>query len=140
MSPTNLRETSAPHLHIVISKSGPATSRATIAGEIDLATVPLLRERLMGAIHGRALDLLDIDLTGVKFLDCAGIGALVGVYNVAVQSGRRVQLQHPQPFVRRVLDLAGVLGAFTADLSESESSAQATAANRAGSDGEEVAA
>jgi ABC-type transporter Mla MlaB component len=68
--------------------------------------VPLLRERLMGAIHGRALDLLDIDLTGVKFLDCAGIGALVGVYNVAVQSGRRVQLQHPQPFVRRVLDLA----------------------------------
>ena len=140
MSPTNWRTTSAPHLHIVLSTSGPATTLATISGEIDLATVPLLRERLVRAIHGRALDLLDIDLTGVKFLDCSGIGALVGVYNIAVQSGRRVQLQHPQPLVRRVLDLTGVLGIFTVDVSEPESSALATATNRSGSGGVEVAA
>jgi stage II sporulation protein AA (anti-sigma F factor antagonist) len=123
MSPTDWRTASAPQLHIVLSTSAPATTRATIVGEIDLATVPLLRERLMGAIHDKALDLLDIDLTGVKFLDCTGIGALVGVYNIAVQTGRRVQLKHPQPFVRRVLDLTGVLRIFTADLSERESSA-----------------
>jgi anti-anti-sigma factor len=127
MSPTDWPTTSAPHLQIALGRSAPATTRATIVGEIDLATMPLLRDRLMGAMHDKTLDLLDIDLTGVEFLDCAGIGALVGVYNTAVQSGRRVQLSHPQPFVRHVLDLTGVLRIFTADLNEPEPSALTTA-------------
>jgi anti-anti-sigma factor len=127
MSSTDWPTTSAPQLQITLGRSAPATTQATIVGEIDLATVPLLRDRLMGAMHDKTLDLLDIDLTGVKFLDCAGIGALVGVYNSAVQSGRRVQLNHPQPFVHHVLDLTGVLRIFTADLNEPEPSALTTA-------------
>jgi len=50
----------------------------------------------------------------VTFLDCAGIGALVGVHNAAVHAGCQMRVSHPQPFVRRVLDLTGLLDVFTA--------------------------
>jgi anti-anti-sigma factor len=120
MSPTDWPTTSAPQLEITLGRSSPTTTQATIVGEIELATVPLLLERLTGAMHDETLDLLDIDLTEVKFLDCAGIGALVGVYNTAVQSGRHMQLTHPQPFVRHILDLTGLLRVLTAELNEPE--------------------
>jgi hypothetical protein len=51
------------------------------------------------------------------------IGAFVGVYNIAIQSGRRVPLRHPQPFVRHVLDLTGVPRMLTAGPNEPAPSA-----------------
>jgi anti-anti-sigma regulatory factor len=65
-------------------------------------------------LHDYNPDLLDVDLGGVTFLDCAGIGALVGVRNAAVQAGRQIRVTHPQPFVRRILEVTGLLGVLTA--------------------------
>jgi anti-anti-sigma factor len=59
-------------------------------------------------------DLLDIDLSGVTFLDCTGLGALIAVRNAAIEAGGQMRLSHPQPIVRRVLEVTGVLGMFTA--------------------------
>ena len=126
MSPTDWPITSAPQLHITLGRSSPATTRATIVGEIDLATVPLLRDRLMRAMRDKTLNLLDIDLAGVRFLDCAGIGALLVVYNTGVRSGRRVRLTHPQPLVRHILDLTGLLHLLAADPNELEPDALTT--------------
>jgi anti-anti-sigma regulatory factor len=56
---------------------------------------------------------LDVDLAGVMLLDCAGIGALVGVRNAAVHAGCQMWVSNPQPIVRRVLAVTGLLDVFT---------------------------
>ena len=51
-------------------------------GEIDLATVPGLRERISRLqIDGSAH--LVVDLTGVTFIDSLGLGALIGAHKRA---------------------------------------------------------
>ena len=57
----------------------------TVAGEIDIATAPRLRERLSGlAARGRPLV---ADLDQVRFIDSAGLAALVGAANRAAAHG-----------------------------------------------------
>ncbi|MGN9907610.1 STAS domain-containing protein [Phytohabitans sp. LJ34] len=50
----------------------------------------------------------------VTFLDCTGLAALVAVRNAAVQAGGQMRVSHPQPIVRRVLEVTGLLAVFTA--------------------------
>jgi anti-anti-sigma factor len=54
-----------------------------------------------------------VDLGGVTFLDCTGLGALIGARNVAVHSGRQLRVHHPQPFVRRILEVTGLVDVLT---------------------------
>jgi hypothetical protein len=59
-------------------RTAPRRPRPGVAviGEVDLATVPELRDRLLGVLHDHNPDLpLDVDLGEVTFLDCAGIDA-----------------------------------------------------------------
>ena len=103
-------------LHIVAMISpSPGTARVAVTGEVDLATAPELRERLLGVLHTHRPAVLDIDLAGVTFLDCTGIGALVAVHNAAVHEGCQVRVCHPQPIVRRVLEVTGLLDALTVE-------------------------
>ncbi|MEN3608808.1 STAS domain-containing protein [Plantactinospora sp. ZYX-F-223] len=92
----------------------PATARLGVAGEIDLATAPVLRDKLLTLLRDQTPAVLIVDLAGVTFLDCAGIGALVGVRNAAGEAGCELRVTDPQPFVRRVLAASGLLGVLTA--------------------------
>ena len=49
----------------------------TISGEIDIASVPVLRERLIGLPRPHAGRII-IDLSGVTFCDASGLAVLVG--------------------------------------------------------------
>ncbi len=100
-------------LHIDASYPSAATAQVAVVGEVDLATAPVLRERLLRVLRDQRPDLLDVDLAGVTFLDCTGLGALVAVRNAAIQAGRQMRVSHPQPIVRRVLEVTGLLGVFT---------------------------
>jgi anti-anti-sigma factor len=63
----------APRLHITLTGSG----EVVVAGEIDLATAPQLREELdKAAAHGASVL---VDLTAVKYLDSAGVSVLFDV-------------------------------------------------------------
>jgi anti-anti-sigma factor len=90
------------------------TRRVAVAGDIDLATAPALRSTLMAALDGPppAPALLQVDLSGVGFLDSTGVGALVGVRNHAAGKDCRVQLTGLQPAVRRILAVTGLLDGF----------------------------
>jgi anti-anti-sigma factor len=114
MSTTLSPVTMLAHLDIAPSRPSPATARVAVIGEVDLATAPVLRDQLLGVLHDYGPDVLDVDLGGVTFLDCAGVGALVGVRNAAVQAGRQIRVAHPQPIVRRILEVTGLLGVLTA--------------------------
>jgi anti-sigma B factor antagonist len=49
----------------------------SVQGEVDVATAPRLRERLIGLVaEGRRRIIVDLD--GVEFLDSTGLGVLVG--------------------------------------------------------------
>jgi anti-anti-sigma factor len=96
------------------SYPSPTTAVVAVVGEVDLATASVLRDRLLDVLRQQAPAVLVVDLAGVTFMDCTGVGALNGVRNTAVDGGRQMWIVHPQPIVRRLLELIGPLGMFTA--------------------------
>jgi anti-anti-sigma factor len=100
-------------LHLEATCPSPGTVRVAVTGEVDIATATVLRDRLLGVLDGQRPSVLEIDLAGVTFLDCAGLGALVAARNAAVRSGRQMWVTHPHPFVRRVLAVTGLLTLLT---------------------------
>ena len=79
----------------------------TVSGEIDIATGPRLREKLLGAMrrHGARLAL---DLSGVTFMDCAGINALLTARRHARVKDGWVRVPRASRRARKVLMLTGL--------------------------------
>jgi anti-anti-sigma factor len=116
MAPNSSPLNALAQLPIDTSCPSPATARLGVAGEIDLATAPVLRDKLLTLLRDQSPTVLVVDLAGVTFLDCAGISALVAVRNAAGKTGCQMRITYPQPFVRRVLEVTGLLGIFTAPI------------------------
>ena len=78
----------------------------TVAGEIDIATVTQLRERLFElAASGRPL-IADLDRVG--FIDSAGLSALAGAAKRAAASGGSLQVICARPKTCQLLRLTGL--------------------------------
>jgi anti-sigma B factor antagonist len=84
--------------------SDPPSATAVFDGEIDIATCPAIRHFLMAAISSGNVD-LTVDMSGVTFIDAAGIGVLVAAANRARQEGGGLSLLAPSRQVRRLLDV-----------------------------------
>jgi anti-sigma B factor antagonist len=84
-----------------------AGSVVTVSGEIDILSAPQLREQLLGSIrrHGARLDL---DLSGVTFIDCAGINVLMAARRRAQLEGGWLRVLRASPRARRVIALTGL--------------------------------
>lgn len=77
-----------------------------VAGEIDIATVAGLRERLVAlAAGGRPLV---IDLDQVSFIDAAGLGALVGAGKRAAEHGVGLHVVCARQHIRRLFRITGL--------------------------------
>lgn len=78
----------------------------TAAGEIDIATVTGLRQRLfeLAATGGP----LVIDLDQVSFIDSAGLSALVGTANRAAAYGSSLRVVCASPKIRKLFRLTGL--------------------------------
>ncbi|HMD92055.1 MAG TPA: STAS domain-containing protein [Trebonia sp.] len=76
----------------------------TISGEIDIQSGPQLRDQLLRIIrrHGARLAL---DLTGVTFIDCAGINVLLAARRRAQLEGGSLRVLRASPRVRRTIAL-----------------------------------
>ena len=77
----------------------------TIQGEIDIATVDTLRERLADACEGD----VTIDLRRVDFLDCLGLQLLFEQHERSAERGLRVDFVQGPRAVRRLFELTGTL-------------------------------
>jgi anti-anti-sigma regulatory factor len=60
----------------------------------------------------------EVDLAGVTLLDRAGISALVAVRNAAIEARRQMRVSHPQPIMRRLLEVSGLLGVLIAPIDQ----------------------
>jgi anti-sigma B factor antagonist len=78
----------------------------TVAGEIDIATAPELRERLAAlADSGRPVI---ADLDQVSFIDVAGLRALAAAARLAAACGGSLHVVSAQHQVRRIFALTGL--------------------------------
>ncbi len=87
----------------------PADSGAVmrVGGELDSATAPQLQEAVTGAVQAFG-PRLAVDLAGLTFLDCSGIGILVKAHRELDQAGGHLRVLNPTRLVRRVIDLCGL--------------------------------
>jgi anti-anti-sigma factor len=66
-------------------------TRLTLTGDLDLATAPVLRDRLNQARAERRD--VRLDLSKLGFVDCAGMTALIEAVNDARTNGLRLDLE-----------------------------------------------
>ncbi len=98
------------HHDVQLDPAG-ATTRLILTGEIDMTAADDVHRRAEEAVAGSPQAVL-VDLSGVSFLDSAGVGVLVLLNNAARDRSIRVQLRPGPRGVMRVLDIVGVTGAF----------------------------
>jgi anti-sigma B factor antagonist len=75
-----------------------------VTGELDVASSPALRDRLLAQINRGAPSLV-VDLRGVTFIDSTGVGSLLRIHHRQGLVGGTVHFVADQPAVLRVLDL-----------------------------------
>lgn len=80
---------------------------ATLSGELDIASAPVLREQLLGLLRA-AVGRLILDLSAVTYADASGLAVLVGTKRSAGLLGGSLRLVAPAPAVTRVLSLTGM--------------------------------
>ena len=78
----------------------------TLGGELDLATVPLLKEQLDRAMRGRGV--VVIDLSGLRFIDSTGLCVLVRAERQLRASGGQLVLVYGSRAARRAFELTSL--------------------------------
>jgi anti-anti-sigma factor len=94
--------------HLVIDERQEAAGlRLTLTGELDVASVPLLRHRL-SELRGESSD-VRLDLSALEFIDSSGLALLVRSIRDARRDGWGLQIEpHVTPQVMRLLKLTQV--------------------------------
>ena len=88
------------------SRASADGAAVVVRGEIDMATAPLLRDKLNELVDAGSTRIV-LDCRGLDFLDSSGIGVLIAVRKRLGDDGA-LTLESPQAHVRKVLDLTGV--------------------------------
>jgi len=82
----------------------PTASGFAVAGEIDAHTAPTISE----AVAASELNSLEIDLSGVEFVDSSGLRALIEAHQQFQANGGSLTLVRPSAVVARLFDISGV--------------------------------
>ena len=86
---------------VTVSEGNPQVVK--LNGELDLATVPLLKECLAGLTGDVVLD-----CTGLDFVDSSGLAEIVRAHLERERRGDRLSIRSLTPLVRRTFDLTGL--------------------------------
>jgi anti-sigma B factor antagonist len=84
-----------------------------VRGEIDIETGPLVAEAATAQLARPEVATIVMDLSGVDFMDSAGLAALVTIRNACHAAVRRLELQDPSPPVRKLLTITGLDDVFS---------------------------
>ncbi len=83
-----------------------------LCGDLDLAGAPVLASHLIAAVAAFGSSVI-VDLTGLESIDCCGLVVLVRVLKWTRESNGDMYLVGPRLRVRRVLEIAGLIGVFS---------------------------
>jgi anti-sigma B factor antagonist len=88
-------------------RSGSPVPVVAVGGELDLEAGSCLVGWLRWLLQARG-PVLALDLTGVRFIDCAGVGALVASCRAARHDGGRLFVVALSPCTRRIIEITGL--------------------------------
>ncbi|OEJ29854.1 hypothetical protein AS594_32005 [Streptomyces agglomeratus] len=94
-----------------VRATGPDTCRITLAGDLDVATAPELREAVHAAAAGHRQ--VVVDCGGLTFCDCSGLNAMLGAARTARAGGSDLLLCAVPRSLARLLQLSHTTSAFT---------------------------
>jgi anti-anti-sigma factor len=93
-------------LQVSIEPGRSGVSIVSLAGELDLSTIPRVESQLLNQL--RTQSAVIVDLTRLNFIDSSGIGLLIQAFRT-VDNGRRMHtVVAPVSQVDRVFKLAGI--------------------------------
>ncbi len=81
---------------------------AWIVGDIDHHTAKQIRTEIDRAVKEHNPTVLVISFKEVSFMDSSGIGLVMGRYKLMSDMGGEVFTADPPPYIRRVMQLAGL--------------------------------
>ncbi|WP_445519149.1 STAS domain-containing protein [Streptomyces sp. NEAU-174] len=98
---------------ILLTDSYPEGPRKVVVvnGEVDYETAPVMSAALRNALRDSA-EGVDVDLSAVRFWDCAALNTLLRLRREALAHGKTVIVRSPSRTARRVLDLTGTARLF----------------------------
>lgn len=79
----------------------------TVRGDLDLATGPLLRQRIVGLVADGHRNVA-VDLTLLDFIDSVGLGLLVAAMKRVRTVGGQMFVAADAPRIRSVFELTGL--------------------------------
>jgi anti-anti-sigma factor len=89
-----------------------AVTVLVLRGDLDLATVPLLREPALEELERSECRTLMLDLAELTFLDSTGLGCWIDLRNQAQQRGKSLEFDSVPQVVRRTVTIAGLADVF----------------------------
>jgi len=96
-----------PALHCNVNEAG-SSIRVEIAGELDLATASDLVDQVCGVLRADGPTRLELDLTGVTYIDSSGLRALFACREVVPEHGAAMTLTIGDGPVARLLELTSL--------------------------------
>jgi anti-anti-sigma factor len=100
-----------PDLSISLQRM-PSEAVITLAGEIDMMTVPRLSKMVTEILGSEPPPRVVLDLSDVTFCDSQGLGTLVVLSRRASMAQSCLVLTNVGDFLLRVLDITGLRGAL----------------------------
>lgn len=91
---------------VAVNASGRVAS-VVVTGDLDLHTVPALREALLAGTRAEPA-VLHVDLSGVPFCDSTGMSVLATAAKRMAVLGGRLVISGAQPLPYRVFELTGL--------------------------------
>lgn len=85
-----------------------ATADLNLVGELDADTVTAARRALYELIDAHPGETLQVELTGLEFIDSTGLGLLVGALKKARMGGGELVFGRPQDHLWRVFTVTGL--------------------------------
>ncbi|HHU33281.1 MAG: anti-sigma F factor antagonist [Zhaonellaceae bacterium] len=81
----------------------------TVFGELDLVIAEQFKAVIEKELENLKINTLILDLKEVTFIDSSGLGAILSRYKMLSEKHGRMALINPQPAVKRILELSGIL-------------------------------
>jgi anti-sigma B factor antagonist len=103
-------------------RPGDGGTIVAISGEVDVCTEASLQQALLRIIRERGARLM-LDLSGVSFMDCAGLRALLATRRRAEMRGGFLRPIAASAAVRRITELTGAQKALAMERSTTVRSA-----------------
>lgn len=90
-----------------------------LAGELDMKDAPSVKQRLMARATGERPRAV-VNVAELRYVDSAGLGALIGASKAYAAKGGRLLLAAPRPEVRHILEITRLVQHFGVHASEAD--------------------